>query len=135
MKRQGFTLIELLIVLTLIGLSLSVVAPLGMAQLEKSRAFDEVMQLEQFCQRSADKAYLSGQVLFVRAAQNQLTLARADATEIARLSFSYLTFPEQNFTINQHGFVDVMELHYLNRGMERQLPFPTALRQRAGHAD
>lgn len=134
MKQRGFTLIELLIVMTLIGLGLSVVAPLGMTQLEKSRAFDEAMQLEQFCQSVSNKAYLSGQQLSITVENNRLILAYTDATELAQLDFRYLSFPRQQITFNQHGFADAAALQYWLRGAERQLEFPAFIGRRPSNA-
>lgn len=135
MKRHGFTLIELLIVMTLIGLGISVVAPLGMTQLEKSRAFDEAMQLEQFCQSVSNKAYLSGQQLTITTDNNTLLLAYTDAKELTQLEFRYLSFPRQQITFNQHGFADVAALQYLLRGAERQLEFPAFIGRRQFNAE
>ena len=59
--RKGFTLIELLVVIAIMTTVLTLVAPLMISQVDKTKAAAEFAEAEQYINDSAKVAFLRGQ--------------------------------------------------------------------------
>jgi prepilin-type N-terminal cleavage/methylation domain-containing protein len=100
----GFTLIELLVVITIMSTILSLVAPLMIEQVDKTRAAAEYQQLNQYLADSSKVAFLKGQPVQFRF--NGKQLVRYIGSDMTELNFQYLFFPQQTLLINANGFYD-----------------------------
>lgn len=100
--RHGFTLIELLVVISIMTTILSLVGPLMIEQVDKTRAAAEFRQLQQYISDSAKVAFLKGQpVSFVfDGKQLQRELGENQVT----VQYDYLFFSQQRVVINANGF-------------------------------
>ncbi|HEY9041991.1 MAG TPA: type II secretion system protein [Rheinheimera sp.] len=103
-KRNGFTLIELLVVIAIMTTVLTLVAPLMIAQVDKTKAAAEFAEAKQYILDSRKVAFLKGQV--VNFSFDGKQLRRDIASESVVLEFKYLFFPRQQLQINANGFVD-----------------------------
>lgn len=113
-------MIELLVVIAIMGLAISVVGPLAMAQLDKFKAKDEVVQLERLLRSAKQNAYLNesetkvtletSKVVF----DNQLGIER-------EYQFKFINLEPLTTTINRNGFMTVETIHYEIRGEESTL--------------
>lgn len=101
-RKTGFTLIELLVVITIMTTLLSLVGPLMIEQVDKTRAAAEYHQLEQYISDSAKVAFLKGQAVRFRFDGKQLK--RAIGTDENVVDFQYLFFMPQSLLINANGF-------------------------------
>ncbi|MCO4785278.1 MAG: prepilin-type N-terminal cleavage/methylation domain-containing protein, partial [Marinomonas atlantica] len=72
--RQGFTLLELLIVLVILTVMTSLVAPNLVGVTENSRAHSEAYTLQKALQRVFDQQWMSRQTSFLQIDQGQLVL-------------------------------------------------------------
>lgn len=110
--QKGFTLIELMIVMGILGITLSLVGPLTVNQLDNMRRTQEREQLNQYLKKWRFQAQLTSRslVLVTEGSHLHVWTQRdyyADAHEDNRLSlyeFEWLSFPQQEVHINGHGF-------------------------------
>ena len=102
----GFTLIEMLIVVTIIGLLASLVAPFGARVLERARAQQEWISAQRTVDRLTVEAFLSGKEVVVRAEGDGLSWQIGSSPKIER-RYEHLSFsPAQEVRINTSGFAD-----------------------------
>ena len=118
---RGFTLIEILLVMLLASIALTLVAPLGVEQVEKARAQSEWLTLDRELGQLAMNAFLKRRFVTIHAAGKQLAWETDDG-EQGSIVFEHLFFsPEQQLTINPNGIVEPMEIEVLQRDRQRTL--------------
>lgn len=100
---RGFTLIELLIVLTLLGLTMSLVGPLTFKQYERTQLLKEREQLYRILENTAYTSLVERTPVVIRLMGSELSLQPHQAEPVIVI-FDYLTFPEQEIKVNAHGF-------------------------------
>lgn len=117
---RGFTLIEILLVVLLLSITLTLVAPLGVEQVEKARAQSEWLTLDREIGRLSMKAFIEGEFVSVNMAGKQL--AWETGREQGVIEFEHLFFaPEQQLTINPNGIAEPMQIEVLQRDRQRTL--------------
>ena len=118
---QAFTLIEVLVVMLLVSMLITLVAPLGIEQVERARAQSEWLELDRQMSRLSLNAFLRGDFVTVHAAGKRLNWesqgGRRGAVEFEQLFFT----PEQHVTINPNGIADRAEIEVLQRDRPRSL--------------
>ena len=129
MKLRGFTLVELLIVLAIVGTIISLVAPLGMRQLERTKAQEEWLVLERTLSGLAFNAFTQDAPITLEASGRQLSWTQFDQTKPSMIEFEQLSFDRQIIAFNANGLADQSELRLrqrerarvmrLNQGFER----------------
>lgn len=120
-KGRGFTLVEILLVLVLGALLASLVAPLGINQVEKARAQSEWLTFQREIRSLALRAFVRNEYLTLRAAGHELAW-RADGGDTGTMTFEQLYFePEQFVTFNPNGIADVEFIELLQRDRRRRL--------------
>lgn len=125
--QRGFTLIELLIVMTLMGVVLSLVAPMGMNMVTKARAQTEYLQLQQKMNSMATHAFTQAQPLDLVFDDNTLTSYRFDSVASVLIfnqseTFEFISFPEkQTVRFNRNGIPNTNSIDVLVRSNEKQL--------------
>lgn len=125
---RGFTLIEILVVLALAGLMLALVAPLGVAQVERGRSQVEWLALERLTGRLAFEAFTRREDVWLSAAGEglQWRWGGTPATAEGRRDFDYLVFsPATEVRINSNGLPSPAEVSVLVRGEPRTLILDT----------
>ena len=119
---RGFTLVELLIVLTIVGLTASLVAPLGAKQFDKARAQEEWLTLRRTVDGLAFRAYALGRETELHAKGTSLEWMFADGKR-GHLYFDRVFFePEQTIAIDRNGYADRDRLQLRMAGAKRELP-------------
>lgn len=120
-QSSGFTLVELLIVLTIIGLTASLVAPLGAKQFDKARAQEEWLTLRRTVDGLAFRAYSLGRETELHAKGTSLEWTFTDGKK-GRLNFKKVFFaPEQTISIDRNGYADRDRLELRMAGAPREL--------------
>ncbi len=118
---RGFTLIEILLVVMLLSITLMLVAPLGVEQVEKARAQSEWIALDREIGRLSMTAFLRSEFISIYAAGKELAWETGDG-EQGVIVFEHLFFsPEQRLSINPNGIAEPMELEVLQRDRQRTL--------------
>jgi len=118
---RGFTLIEILLVVLLLSVTLALVAPLGVEQVDRARAQSEWLTLDREIGRLSANAFLRSEFITVYAAGKELVW-ESDAGEQGVIVFEHLFFaPEQRLTINPNGIAEPMEIEVLQRDRQRTL--------------
>lgn len=118
---RGFTLIEILLVVLLLSVTLALVAPLGVEQVDKARAQSEWLALDREIGRLSMNAFLQSEFITLNAAGKELAW-ETDAGEQGVIVFEHLFFsPEQQLTINPNGIAEPMEIEVLQRNRRRTL--------------
>ena len=104
---KGFTLIELIIVLSIIGLLLTIVAPVSIYTLEKSEAKTELLEAKQWFKHISYQAYIESQSyqLHLKGNQAQLFYQNDLTHSVRQKTFESLRFTEQTIAINTKGIV------------------------------
>lgn len=98
---------------------LSLVAPLMIEQVDKTRAAAEYQQLEQYVSDSAKVAFLKGQALDIRFDGKRLRRVMGDDESI--VDFTYLFFTPQTLRINANGFTRQEVINVRRGNVELQL--------------
>ena len=125
---RGFTLIEILLVVLLLSITLTLVAPLGVEQVEKARAQSEWIALDREIGRLSMNAFLRSEFISIHAAGKELAWETGDG-EQGVIVFEHLFFsPEQRLTINPNGIADPMEIEVLQRDRQRTLSLMPEIR-------
>ncbi|MDH3535778.1 MAG: type II secretion system GspH family protein [Gammaproteobacteria bacterium] len=120
-RTRGFTMIEILLVVVLISILITLVAPLGVAQVEKARAQSEWLTLDREIGRLSLDAFLRSEFVTVNAAGKQLAW-ESDRGEKGVIEFEQLFFsPAQRVTINPNGIADRSKIEVLQRERRRSL--------------
>ena len=109
--QQGFTLIELMVVVVLMMLVISLVAPMGVNMVEKAKAQTEYIQLQSFFKKRSQQAFLSSQVVYIETSDNSLTYwQRGDQRTVK--TFDNLVFSKEisKFSFNRTGLPSLLLL-------------------------
>lgn len=126
MKRQyAFTLLELLVVMSIVGLSLSLVGPLVLEQVDKTKANAEVKQLEQYIDMTLAGAYLAGQPIVLQFNGRQLLRQQHGVAE--QVTFDYLFFQPQQLKINANGQLAQTHLQFTSLAKQLEISVGTAV--------
>lgn len=128
-RPRGFTLIEILLVVLLMSVLITLVAPLGIKQVEKARAQSEWLTLNRELGRLSLDAFLRSDFVTLVAAGKQLAWA-SDGGEQGVIEFEHLFFsPEQRLTINPNGIADPFEITVVQRERQRTLSLMPEIRE------
>lgn len=100
---RGVTLVELLVVITIMMMMLSLVAPLTVDVVKKSEAQSEYLTFCRAIKKSAFQAFAGGQALTFSLEEHSARVTRQDGSEQVK-QYEYLHFKPQSFVINQNGF-------------------------------
>jgi prepilin-type N-terminal cleavage/methylation domain-containing protein len=106
--QRGFTLIEVLVVMLLVSVLITLVAPVGAKQVEKARAQTEFLELDRQIGRLAMDAFLRSDFV---------TLNGRGAVEFEQLFFG----TEQRVVINPNGIANPQLLELLQRDRPRTI--------------
>lgn len=120
-RPRGFTLIEILLVVLLMSVLITLVAPLGVQQVEKARAQSEWLRLDREIGRLSLDAFLRSDFVTLVAAGKQLAW-ESDNGDQGVIEFEQLFFsPAQQITINPNGIADPGEITVKQRERQRTL--------------
>jgi prepilin-type N-terminal cleavage/methylation domain-containing protein len=119
--QQGFTLIEVLVVMLLVSVLITLVAPVGAKQVEKARAQTEYLELDRQISRLALDAFLRSDFVTLNAAGKELAWEFEEGGR-GTVEFEQLFFDaEQQVTINPNGIADPQVLELLQRDRPRTI--------------
>jgi prepilin-type N-terminal cleavage/methylation domain-containing protein len=125
----GFTLVELLIVFAIIGIVLSLVAPLTVDRIDRLRARSELAQLRRTAAELTLLAYARRAPIVVDANGAELRWSGASS---GRLELRSSFFEEtQHVVIGANGVATPAELRLIHRGAARRLGLNESLESRA----
>lgn len=128
-RPRGFTLIEILLVVLLMSVLITLVAPLGVQQVEKARAQSEWLTLDREIGRLSLDAFLRSDFVTLAAAGKQLAW-ETDSGDQGIIEFEQLFFsPAQQVTINPNGIADQSEIQVLQRERRRTLKLTPEARE------
>lgn len=120
-RHRGFTLIEILLVVLLTSILITLVAPVGLVQVEKARAQTEYLELDRQVGRLAMDAFVRSDFVTLHATGKQLAWA-FEAGDSGAIEFEQLFFdPVQRVVINPNGIADPQVLELLQRDRSRTL--------------
>ena len=119
--QHGFTLIEVLVVMLLVSVLITLVAPVGAKQVEKARAQTEYLELDRQIGRLALDAFLRSDFVTLNAAGKQLAWEFEEG-ERGAVEFEQLFFgAEQRVVINPNGIANPQLLELLQRDRPRTI--------------
>lgn len=119
--QHGFTLIEVLVVMLLVSVLITLVAPVGAKQVEKARAQTEFLELDRQIGRLALDAFVRSDFVTLNAAGKQLAW-EFEAGQRGSIEFEQLFFgAEQRVVINPNGIASPQLLELLQRDRPRTL--------------
>ena len=108
---NGFTLLELLVILAIIGLLASLVAPDSLATLTRSQRYVELRKLETLLGYAAERAFIQAKPTFFALEGQQVTVFTQDETGYTA-EFELLHFPPQQIAFTATGYVNKPTLSY-----------------------
>jgi prepilin-type N-terminal cleavage/methylation domain-containing protein len=107
-KPKGFTLIELLVVMVLMALSLSIVLPITVNQVESARYRSERQLCAMFFQQVHNSSFFLSRPIEVTASGRMLTATAKDYQ--LQLALDYTAFTEQTVVIMPGGLAEPLSL-------------------------
>lgn len=107
-KPKGFTLIELLVVMVLMALSLSIVLPITVNQVESARYRSERQLCAMFFQQVHNSSFFLSRPIEVTASGRMLTATAKDYQ--LQLALDYTAFAEQTVVIMPGGLAEPLSL-------------------------
>ena len=107
-SHSGFTLIELMVVLAIAALGVSLVTPHMVRNYENFRISAEERKLGEMLASVRMKAFFRSAVYHVKLEDHIFLMVN----EKVQVNFGYITFPPQQFTVNEHGFSDMPQVRY-----------------------
>lgn len=115
-------MIELLIVLTIMGLIMSLVAPLSIKAINRSDAKMELVEVKNWLRNRSNKAFLQQRDYLVVLDKHSGTVYQGD-TEVENKQLKYLQFPKQEITLNRFGMISVDNIttQYLDQTLQIEL--------------
>ena len=120
-RHRGFTLIEVLLVVLLASILITLVAPVGVVQVEKARAQTEFLELDRQVGRLAMDAFVRSDFVTLHAAGKQLAW-EFEGGDRGNIEFEQLFFAaEQRVVINPNGIADPQVLELQQRERSRTL--------------
>jgi prepilin-type N-terminal cleavage/methylation domain-containing protein len=99
----GFTLVELLIVMSIMGLILSLVGPLALNMIDKAQAQSEFISFKNNLKKISYISFASATEHSVTLDVQTISILKADES-IQQSQFKYLQFPSQKITFNSRGY-------------------------------
>jgi prepilin-type N-terminal cleavage/methylation domain-containing protein len=105
---RGFTLIELLIVMLIMSISLSIVLPLTVAQVDKARQRSERQLAVLFYHKAVQRAFFGGQSVRLKFLGKELSYGQAE--ERRQLKFEYLSFREAEVMLSSTGVIPAQKV-------------------------
>jgi prepilin-type N-terminal cleavage/methylation domain-containing protein len=102
MVKRGFTLVELLIVLAIVGLLASLVAPYGGKLLEGAQGRNEMIEARRLVTSIGTRAYVSGRSASVLLEGSRISWTFEGTNQRMR-EFPRLYFDRQALEINRNG--------------------------------
>ncbi|TPH18974.1 pilus assembly FimT family protein [Litorilituus lipolyticus] len=118
-SSAGFTLIELLVVIVIMTTLFTFVSPLGVKQIDRAKAQQELHETIRIFQMLSTRAYASGAVIEVELS-NKRIIARY-LTKVKTWQFEKLSFTRQIITLNRNGYMDKGIISYSLSGETQQL--------------
>lgn len=120
-SHHGFTLVELLVVFTIVGLLVTLVAPLGIRQIDKARSQEEWLILQRTVEGLAFRAFAQGAEVDLEARGRELAWRAGDGPRRV-LALKQLFFdPDQSVHIDAHGIAVPSELEVRQGSRTRTL--------------
>jgi len=120
-RQLGMTLVELLIVIAIIGLLGSLMAPAATKALDRARAQEEFIVLDRTVRSLALRAFMEGREVTIegRGASLIWTVGAEPPTD---MQLTHLFFdPAQRVAINSSGYADANVLGVLHAGRRREI--------------
>lgn len=109
--RNGFTLIELLVTISILGVVLALIGPLGMEQLDRTLRLSERQTLEQTLAHEQRNAFLTAANAELKFSGKTLVISSSNK-EQKQVEFRELFFPPQVIVIDAHGMPSVQKLSF-----------------------
>tara|TARA_B100001059_G_scaffold21424_1_gene17253 strand:- start:3005 stop:3415 length:411 start_codon:yes stop_codon:yes gene_type:complete len=104
--NNGFTLIELIIVLSIVSLLLSVVAPISIKAVDKTEAKTELLNTTKWIKNIGFQAFIAQQSYTLELTGNTLNLYKNPSNELIKTkTLKSLKFNQQWVNFNANGFV------------------------------
>lgn len=120
-RPAGFTLIELLIVIGIVGLTASLVAPVGLKQVERARADAEWLTLSRTMNGLAFRAFAQGRSLDIAADGTRIAWEASSGVK-GELVLDRVFFPPgQRIRVTRNGVAEPDLLRAAVAGQDRVL--------------
>ncbi|HCV02406.1 MAG: hypothetical protein CMK63_10305 [Pseudoalteromonadaceae bacterium] len=114
---HGFTLIELIIVLSIVSLLLSVVAPISVKAVDKSAARTELLETRNWIKSIAFQSFIESRAYRLELKDDTLSLYSLDEQEIIKTKkLESLRFEAQWVNFNKNGLTSPNEIQGYVRG-------------------
>jgi prepilin-type N-terminal cleavage/methylation domain-containing protein len=114
---KGFTLIELIIVLSIVSLLLSVVAPISIKAVDKTEAKTELLNTTKWIKNIGFQAFIKQQSYSLELYGNTLNLYKTPSNELVKTKeLASLNFTQQRVDFNANGLVTPAQISGHFRG-------------------
>ena len=109
MQKKGFTLIELLVVMVIMSVSLSLVLPLTVQQIDAAKYRAERTKVVTFLNQYQSLSFFRAEAITLYASGRRLAAEYAGKT--TELPLEYVTFEETTFQFTPNIVVETIDIH------------------------
>lgn len=121
-KTQGFTLLELLIVISILGLVVTLVSPLAAERVDKANAKSEFLAFKGTLKLQSLRAFTRGVSTKIVLHNHYFKSVDSDG-EVRSETFKYIQFPRQELVINTNGYPSVSSIAVSVHSVARTIEF------------
>jgi type II secretion system protein H len=106
-KHRGFTLVELLVVMVILGLTSSLVAPDMFAIVKRSQANTELAKIKAITELSIERSFFAGNQVSITFKDNTVVFSQLDGSTVAKhkvlktVTSEFFTFEDTVIRINK----------------------------------
>jgi prepilin-type N-terminal cleavage/methylation domain-containing protein len=102
MNNRGFSLIELLVVMIILSITLAIIGPMTIEQVDKANARSELTSFKNTLKAMSNQAFSTSEAIAL-SLSNKVMKTNAGNKE-SKHTFEFISFPEQIIYFNHNGY-------------------------------
>ena len=119
-KNAGATLLELLVVVTIMMVSVGLIAGSTLDSVDRAAGQTEVIAVYSLVKKASVRAFASGNSVLLKFSVRQVEVYVGDKL-LSKRTFEHLIFDVQSLRFNRNGMTDTPAIHVTVRGITKTL--------------
>lgn len=119
-KNAGATLLELLVVVTIMMVSVGLIAGSTLDSVDRAAGQTEVIAVYSLVKKASVRAFASGNSVLLKFSVRQVEVYVGDKL-LSKSTFEHLIFDVQSLRFNRNGMTDTLSIHVDMRGIDKTI--------------